>query len=77
MPKLPPASGKTVPENAPYPAVSEYSRNKGFAGPANQKAAESAARYIVVDAIASAIQSGDAAAALQQADAQLQRVYGS
>jgi multiple sugar transport system substrate-binding protein len=64
------------PTLAPYPAVSEYSRNKGYAGPANQKAAEAAARYIVVDAIASAIQSGDAAAALQQAEAQLQRVYG-
>src|SRR5688572_20454821 len=64
------------PTLAPYPAVSEYSRNKGYAGPANQKAAEAAARYIVVDAIASAIQSGDAAAALQQAEAPLQGVDG-
>ena len=60
----------------PYPAVSEYSRAKGYAGPSNQKAAETAARYVIVDTIAQAIQSGDAAGAVQQAEAQLQRIYG-
>jgi multiple sugar transport system substrate-binding protein len=62
---------------APYPAVSEYSQAKGYAGPSNQKAAEAAARYVIVDTIAQAIQSGDAAGAVQQAEAQLQRIYGS
>jgi multiple sugar transport system substrate-binding protein len=64
------------PALAPYPAVSEYSRAKGYAGPSNQKAAEAAARYVIVDTIAQAIQSGDAAGAVQQAEAQLQRIYG-
>jgi multiple sugar transport system substrate-binding protein len=65
-----------TPTLAPYPAVSEYSRAKGYAGPSNQKAAETAARYVIVDTIAQAIQSGDAAGAVQQAEAQLQRIYG-
>ena len=64
------------PTLAPYPAVSDYSRDKGYAGPSNQKAAETAARYVIVDTIAQAIQSGDAAGAVQQAEAQLQRIYG-
>ena len=64
------------PSLAPYPAVSEYSRAKGYAGPSNQKAAEASARYVIVDTIAQAIQSGDAAGAVQQAEAQLQRIYG-
>jgi multiple sugar transport system substrate-binding protein len=66
-----------TPTLAPYPAVSEYSRAKGYAGPSNQKAAEAAARYVIVDTIATAIQSGDAASAVQQAEAQLQRIYGA
>jgi multiple sugar transport system substrate-binding protein len=61
---------------APYPAVAEYGRPRGYAGPSNQKAAETAARYVIVDLIATAIQSGDAAGAVQQAEAQLQRIYG-
>jgi multiple sugar transport system substrate-binding protein len=65
------------PSLAPYPAISDYSRNKGYAGPANQQSAESFSRYIVVNTLAQAIQSGDAAGAVQQAEAQLQRVYGS
>jgi multiple sugar transport system substrate-binding protein len=63
------------PSLAPYPAVSDYSRNKGYAGPANQKAAEANARYIIVNTLAQAIQSGDAASAVQQAEMQLQRIY--
>ena len=64
------------PSLAPYPAVSDYSRNKGYAGPANQKAAEANARYVIVNMFAQAIQSGDAAGAVQQAETQLQRIYG-
>jgi hypothetical protein len=65
------------PALAPYPEVSSYSRNKGFAGPANQKAADSASQYIVVNTIAQAIQTGDAAGAVQQAEADLQNIYGA
>lgn len=64
------------PSLAPYPEVSNYSRNKGYAGPANQKAAESAARYVIVNTFAQAIQTGDAAGAVGQAEAQLRRIYG-
>ena len=64
------------PALAPYPGVSDYSRNRGYAGPADQKAAEAGARYIVVNAFAQAVQNGDAQAAVDQAAAQLQRVYG-
>ena len=64
------------PSLAPYPEVSNYSRNRGYAGPANQKAAESAARYVVVNTFAQAIQSGDAAGAVGQAEAQLRRIFG-
>ncbi|HLL50155.1 MAG TPA: ABC transporter substrate-binding protein [Thermomicrobiales bacterium] len=64
------------PALAPYPEVSQYSRAKGYAGPSNQKASEAAARYVIVDTIARAIQTGDAAGAVQQAEAQLQRIYG-
>jgi multiple sugar transport system substrate-binding protein len=64
------------PALAPYPEVSDYSRNRGYAGPANQKAAESAARYVVVNTFAQAIQSGDAAGAVGQAEAQLRRIFG-
>ena len=63
------------PALAPFPAVSAYGRPKGYAGPSNQKAAEAAARYILVDMFAQAIQSGDAASAVQQAEALLKRVY--
>ena len=65
------------PALAPYPEVSPYSRNKGFAGPANQKAADSASQYIVVNTIAQAIQTGDAAGAVQQAESDLQNIYGA
>jgi multiple sugar transport system substrate-binding protein len=65
------------PSLAPYPAVSDYSRNKGYAGPANQKSAEASSRYVIVNMFAQAIQSGDAASAVQQAEAQLQRIYGA
>ncbi len=64
------------PSLAPYPEVSNYSRNRGYAGPANQKAAESAARYVVVNTFAQAIQSGDAAGSVAQAEAQLRRIFG-
>ena len=64
------------PALAPFPGVSAYSRNKGFAGAADQKASEAAARYIIVNAFAQAVQNGDVAGAIGQAEQQLKRVYG-
>ncbi len=63
------------PALAPYVEISKISRNKGYAGPADQKASEAGARYIVVNAFAQAIQSADAAAAIGQAEQQLKRIY--
>jgi len=64
------------PALAPYPEVADYSRNKGFAGPADKKAAEAAAKYIVVNTFSKAIQGGDAKSAIEQGAKQLERVYG-
>jgi multiple sugar transport system substrate-binding protein len=64
------------PSLAPFAEVGDYSRNKGYAGPANQASAESFTRNIIVNIFAQAIQSGDAAGAVQQAETQLQRIYG-
>ncbi len=63
------------PSIAPYAKVAEIARSRGYAGPSNQKAAESSSRYIVVDTFANAIQSGDAAAAIEQGATQLERIY--
>lgn len=65
------------PSLAPYVEISKISRNKGYAGPADQAASEAGARYIVVNTFAQAIQSGDAAAAVAQAEQQLKRIYES
>ena len=63
------------PALAPYAQVAEIARSRGYAGPSNQKAAESSSRYIVVDTFANAIQSGDAASAIEEGAAQLERIY--
>jgi multiple sugar transport system substrate-binding protein len=79
---IPPASSfasNTVdtadPKLAPYLEVIEYGRNKGYAGPANQKAAQAGAQYIVVDTFAKAIQNGDAQGAIEEGARLLERVY--
>ena len=63
------------PKLAPYLEVIEYGRNKGYAGPANQKAATAGAQYVVVDTFAKAIQNGDAAAAIEEGARLLERIY--
>ena len=65
------------PKLAEYVNIVNIGRNKGYAGPSNQKAAEASARYVIVNTFAQAIQSGDAAGAVAQAEAQLRRIYGS
>jgi multiple sugar transport system substrate-binding protein len=80
---IPPASSfasnpvyTSDPKLAPYLEVIEYGRNKGYAGPANQKAAQAGAQYIVVDTFANAVQSGDAQSAIEEGARLLERVYG-
>ncbi len=63
------------PKLAPYLEVVEYGRNKGFAGPANQKSATVSSQYIIVDTFANAVQSGDAEGAIRRAAQQLERIY--
>ncbi len=63
------------PSLEPYARVAEIARNRGYAGPSNQNAAEASSRYIVVDTFAQAIQSGDAAGAIERGAQQLERVY--
>ena len=52
------------PKLAPYIEVPEIARNKGFAGPANLKAAQVSSQYVIVNTFANAIQNGDAGAAI-------------
>jgi multiple sugar transport system substrate-binding protein len=60
---------------APYIQVPEIARNKGFAGPANLKAAQVSSQYVIVNTFANAVQNGDAGAAIDEAAAHLQRIY--
>ena len=60
---------------APYIEVPDIARNKGWAGPANLKAAQVSSQYVIVNAFATAIQSGDAGAAIEEATAHLKRIY--
>ena len=64
------------PKLAAYLDVVNYGRNKGFAGPANEKAARAYSTYIVIDAFARAAQEGDATAAVEWGAEQLERIYG-
>ena len=64
------------PKLAPYLDVVNYGRNKGFAGPANQKAADAGAQYVVVDTFAKAVQTGDAKGAIEDGANLLERIYG-
>ena len=66
----------TDPKLAPYLDVVNYGRNKGYAGPANQKAARASSEYIITDLIAKAIQNNDAQGAVDEAVRLLERVYG-
>lgn len=54
----------------------KLSRQMGYAGPPNQKAALAMSKYIVVDTFSRAVQSGDAAGAIAWGVQQLQQIYG-
>ena len=64
------------PKLAPYLDVINYGRNKGYAGPLNQKAAQVGSQYIVVDTFAKAIQNNDAKGAIEEGAKLLERIYG-
>jgi len=65
------------PKLKPYAEVGKYGRNKGYAGPGNEKAAEVSARYIIIDTFARAIQSGNAEEAIQWGASELEKIYGA
>jgi len=64
------------PKLEPYIQVPEIARNKGWAGPANLKAAQVSSQYVIVNTFANAVQTGNAGAAIDEAVAHLQRIYG-
>ena len=64
------------PKLAPYAEVVNISRNKGWAGTANLKAAQASSQYVIVNTFASAVQTGDAGAAIEEGAAMLERIYG-
>ncbi len=64
------------PKITPNRNVAKYGRNIGYAGPPSRKAAIAQAKYIVVDAFAKAVQSGDAKGSIQWGADQLERIYG-
>jgi multiple sugar transport system substrate-binding protein len=63
------------PKLAPYLELVDYGRNKGYAGPADQRAALSFSRYVVIDTFAKAVQDGDAQGAIEWGADQLERIY--
>jgi multiple sugar transport system substrate-binding protein len=50
-------------------------RNKGFAGPANLKAAQASAQYVITNTFANAVQNGDVGGAISQGASMLERIY--
>jgi multiple sugar transport system substrate-binding protein len=64
------------PKMAPFKEQPKYGRDLGYAGPANEKAGLASSKYIVVDTLARAVQSGDAKASIEWGAEQLKRIYG-
>lgn len=63
------------PKLKPFVDIVKIGRNKGYAGPANQKAAQAAAQYVVVNAFAGAVQNGDVDSAISEGARMLERIY--
>ena len=63
------------PKLAPYLDVINYGRNKGYAGPANEKSAQVTSQYIITDTFAKAIESGDAQGAIEEGARLMERIY--
>ncbi len=64
------------PKMSPFREQPKYGINMGYAGPPNEKAALAWSKYIVVDTLAKAVQSGDAKASIEWGAEQLKRIYG-
>jgi len=64
------------PKLAPFLNSVNYGRNKGYAGPSDDKAALAYSKYIVIDTFARAVQDGDAQGAIEWGAKQLERIYG-
>lgn len=64
------------PKLAEFLTIVDIGRNKGYAGPSNLKAAQSAAQYVVVNTFANAVQTGDVGAAIEEGAQHLERIYG-
>jgi len=65
------------PVMTPFRAAAQTARAPGFAGLANQKAAEVLSKYIVVDMYAKAVQGMPAEAAVKWAEGELKKIYGA
>ena len=63
------------PVMTPYRAAATFGRTQGFAGAANQKAAEVLSKYIVTDMYAKAVQGMPAEDAVKWAEAEIKKVY--
>jgi multiple sugar transport system substrate-binding protein len=55
----------------------KYGRDYGYAGPNNDKAGLAFSKYVIVDTLAKAIQSGDAAGSIKWGADELQKIYGA
>jgi multiple sugar transport system substrate-binding protein len=62
---------------APYRVAGRLGQVYGFAGPANQKAAEVLSKYIIVDMYAKAVQGMSAEDAVKWADGEVRKIYGA
>jgi multiple sugar transport system substrate-binding protein len=62
---------------AAFREQARYGRERGWAGPPNQKASLVYSKYLIVDTYARAVQSGDAVAAIRWGAEQLQAIYGA
>jgi multiple sugar transport system substrate-binding protein len=63
------------PQVEPFKDIAKYGRQFGYAGPASRKAAEVAAKYIIVDMYAKAIQGTPPKEAIKWATAEVEKVY--
>ncbi|MGE3910855.1 MAG: ABC transporter substrate-binding protein [Chloroflexota bacterium] len=63
------------PKMAPFREQPKYGRNQGYAGPGNEKASLAWSKFIIVDTVAKAVQSGDATKSIAWGADELQRIY--
>jgi multiple sugar transport system substrate-binding protein len=63
------------PKLAEFLNIVKIGRNKGYAGPANLKAAQAASQYVVVNTFATAVQNDDAGGAIEDGARMLERIY--